>query len=505
MLPNFHPLKALFVCLISIQFSQAQVVTYQVLDQNNAAATFSNTGTQLVNYGTGTAQYQIPKNGGPSQLNGMQFWYAAMDVNGQLHGAFGGDLANGTDVFAGTNNPTTGLSGPNIWSITQEQIDEYHLWWLCVHQPDDSLDCGSVSNPSNDVLAVVYSWPSCFPFHDFDDDGIYNSDNGDTPIIKGCRAVYMIQNDVQGVHTYSGASSLGIQMHYLFYQFSQLSYLNEVTFADVCAVNASSVAYSDFHHGVFFDHDLTLDHSIFGCDSSKQIAYTYYPSNSSSTYSTNPPAIGIVDLDGLTTSIQPTTGALSLLNRWDLMNGFKTSGQPWVDLDGNNTAFAFDGNPNDTSSWNQLSHSDGQDYSQFLMTRDAGSLAPGQGVLASYALIYTKNGTNLQNVDRLLELSDSVRLFYQGGIYDPCTNGYLGLNDNQLTVPAIYPNPTTGMIHISDLKGNNASYKLVDIQGKTVQSGSFQNTINLSELVNGMYVLILQTSEGMAQQRVIKE
>lgn len=506
MLLNFHPIKALFLFLISSQLANAQV--YQILDQNNTAATFSNTGTQLVNYATGSAQYLIPKNGGTSQFQGMQFWYAGKDVNGQLYGSFGGDLVNGTDVFPGPN--ISGSVGPNIWSISQEQIDQYHLWWLCVNQPDDSLDCGSVQAPSNDVIATILSWPHVFPFNDRNQDGQYDpTSSGDTPIIKGCRAVYMIQNDGQGVHTYSGAPALGIQMVYLFYQFSQLSYLNEVTFVDVFAINVNpSITYSDFHHGVWFDHDLTMDNTIFGCDSAKQVAYVYTSLNTSSTYSTNPPAVGIVDLNGLLTTMQPVTSAASVStvsSRWDLMNGLNSSGQPWIDLDGNNTSFAFDGNPNDTSSWNQVSHSNGQNYSRFLVSTNAGSLAPNQVVLANYALLYTRNGTNLENVNRLLELTDSVRFFYQTKIYDPCTNGYLGLSDNKLTVPTIYPNPTTGFIRIGDWNGSNAVYKLVDIQGKTVQSGSFQNTIDLSELVKGMYVLVLQTSEGIVQQRVVKE
>jgi uncharacterized delta-60 repeat protein len=82
----------------------------------------------------------------------------------------------------------------------------------------------------------------------------------------------------------------------------------------------------------------------------------------------------------------------------------------------------------------------------------------------------------------------------------------LGITNQQLLSSVkVFPNPAIESLHISNWNKDNASYQLVDIQGKTVQSGSFQNTIDLSELVKGMYVLVLQNSHGIVQQQVVKE
>ncbi len=70
----------------------------------------------------------------------------------------------------------------------------------------------------------------------------------------------------------------------------------------------------------------------------------------------------------------------------------------------------------------------------------------------------------------------------------------------------IHPNPANDVIHISgDLQINKAT--IIDLSGKTIQTIQSENiqTVDVSGLLNGMYLLICETGEGFVKQMFIKE
>lgn len=67
----------------------------------------------------------------------------------------------------------------------------------------------------------------------------------------------------------------------------------------------------------------------------------------------------------------------------------------------------------------------------------------------------------------------------------------------------IYPNPTTGILNI---KNGFGSVRIVDLTGKVVLETTVSNDqIDVSNLLNGVYLLQLKTEKGIATQRFIKE
>ncbi len=69
----------------------------------------------------------------------------------------------------------------------------------------------------------------------------------------------------------------------------------------------------------------------------------------------------------------------------------------------------------------------------------------------------------------------------------------------------IYPNPVESQLTL-DSKENIKSLEIIDIMGKTVKSTSTPNqTIDVSELANGNYVLKIQTNKGQAISTFIKK
>lgn len=76
------------------------------------------------------------------------------------------------------------------------------------------------------------------------------------------------------------------------------------------------------------------------------------------------------------------------------------------------------------------------------------------------------------------------------------------LEDNVL----VYPNPSVDRINI-ELKRNVElkSFSLVDITGKKAQVILSENTLNVSKLPRGIYVLRIVTSRGITEQKIVLE
>src|SRR5690606_27616868 len=107
---------------------------------------------------------------------------------------------------------------------------------------------------------------------DVDFDGNYNPYDGDYPKIKGCKAVYMIQNDAKGIHTYSGSEAMDMEIHFMFYQYKTWNYLDSTTFVDVIAINRGTTSYVESASGVFMDGNIgSANDDFFGCDSTNSV------------------------------------------------------------------------------------------------------------------------------------------------------------------------------------------------------------------------------------------
>jgi len=87
------------------------------------------------------------------------------------------------------------------------------------------------------------------------------------------------------------------------------------------------------------------------------------------------------------------------------------------------------------------------------------------------------------------------------------TGTTLGLNENSLEIATVFPNPSKG-IYTIDLKNSATIEKisLTDLTGKqTVISLDANNSFDISSYATGVYILNLQTSEGVMNKRLIKE
>ncbi|MBK5213177.1 MAG: T9SS type A sorting domain-containing protein [Flavobacteriaceae bacterium] len=82
----------------------------------------------------------------------------------------------------------------------------------------------------------------------------------------------------------------------------------------------------------------------------------------------------------------------------------------------------------------------------------------------------------------------------------------VGVDENQLNILKIYPNPTKGLVFINSKAENIVGVTVFDILGKKVfqVEGNIQQ-MDISNLQNGMYFLRLNTDDGDFVQKIIKD
>lgn len=83
----------------------------------------------------------------------------------------------------------------------------------------------------------------------------------------------------------------------------------------------------------------------------------------------------------------------------------------------------------------------------------------------------------------------------------------LGVENNEIAVVAVYPNPTDGKLTLSNLS-EETPFKVVSISGQVVLEGivsTTMNNIDLSSLENGTYVLQLSQEQGVQSIRIVKK
>ncbi len=92
----------------------------------------------------------------------------------------------------------------------------------------------------------------------------------------------------------------------------------------------------------------------------------------------------------------------------------------------------------------------------------------------------------------------------EGAVFsEDCT---LGVNDNSLAAISIYPNPVSNILYINNEGINIMIIEIYDVLGKNVWVTTESTTqIDISNLDNGLYLVNIQTDQGVLVKKVMKE
>ncbi len=537
----------LAICFSSFAQSCLPGEAYIELDVNNIKAGLRNSGDLWWNGQDG--KYITPSDGIEEvfAIFAGGLWIGGRDPSGNLKLAAVQYRtgANG-DYYPGPLKDSNGqafeggcVDWDRFWIVNKSEVDAHFL----------DFNDGAIDNQIDNI----YSWPGrnnphfesfvgfpipknqkLAPFFDRDQDGNYNPDNGDFPLIKGDQSIWWVFNDKAGVHGWTNAMPIQIEVHAMAYAFANgdNEHLNNATFYDFEMINKGADEFRDAFVGLWVDFDLGCPADDFiGYNEEYQMMYVYneddvdgYPIDECfgifNTYSSNIPILGIKKLDG---NMFPVTSH-SFINRggysapsatmdpqqdiefYNILKGFWLDGTPMTyggsgfDPGSIDTSkFVFNGDPSSENGWSMCTVDLPFDDRSSLMSSAMPNLQPGQSTIASYAVIYADNiDYPCPSLDRLKEAADAV------------CDAVLSSNEIPTTKAnfTVSPNPAMDIIKIvSD--NFIQSVKVIDLSGQVVlidnNSKGKIKTLDISNLPPSIYLISVQDAHGnVGVEKVVK-
>jgi len=498
-----------------------------ILDQNSVGAILNTNGIFFNDLLTNSnGGYLAPKDSTTSVIYSSAFWFGGTDSNGGLHLA-AGKFGDNDDYFCGpistdyTHADYLALYEDKFWKITKIEIDNHKT---------------NFEQPNYIVPTVISEWPAngqsglgvaddMAPYVDENENGIYDPENGDYPNIRGDMAVYMIMNDDAGLHAETGGEKLGMEFHYMFYQFNSNDYLDSITFINLKVINRSPNTYSNFKVGYYVDPDIGGSGDDYvGCSPTNNLMFGYNADSNDNgtgaTYGVNPPAVGIkflnhdLDVFGFFSggAPSPQTDPSIAAEYYGFMNGiWGSSGLSFTEggsgINGTVlTNHIYPGSLTDLSEWSEVSENNPTGDRRMFGVTEGATIVPNQSICYDYAVLYNRSGaTNIENAVGLNDLSTQVQGFYDGEVNFSCENVVLSTIDNPKIDFEMYPNPSNGEINLSS--NSIFDVTIYSINGEVVYSKANVNSkvvLNL-EVTPGVYfVKVTEENSTLTKKLIMK-
>jgi hypothetical protein len=492
-----------------------------IIDGNNVKGNLNNGGIFFNDPAQGNSGYEYPIGSGKHLIFANSFWFQAEDSFGnQKLSAQRYNL--GQDIFPGAlTSDGTATVGPGnhytkeIYQVTKSEIDNH---------------IANYSNTGNIIPSSILDWPAhgdvsigqdfyLAPFIDVNNDGIYTPSDGDYPKIRGDYATYMILNDKLEIHG-SGGEPMGLECHFMFYQYNSTDFRNNTTFLNLKVINRSTQDYPEFKVGCFLDSDIGNSTDDFtGCDTTLNTMYGYNYSNNDAVYGTNPPSVGVVNLNqsmdvfGCFKFDSPFMMEPNVLSDYfNNLNGLWRDGSPYT-VGGNGsggnvtTKYLFSGNPNNPGEWSEIEAGQAPGERKMFMVTEQGPLMFQEEICLDYAFIIGDGGDHLQNVNNLLDVAADAQSFFNTQQDFICENyeETLEVSPFENVEPNIYPIPSNGQFTIE--YPGKYSVEIHSLDGRKVfQNSKMYETQTVSTtLESGSYILsVIQGNNRYTRPIIIK-
>jgi hypothetical protein len=80
-----------------------------------------------------------------------------------------------------------------------------------------------------------------------------------------------------------------------------------------------------------------------------------------------------------------------------------------------------------------------------------------------------------------------------------------GINDYRLSELSVFPNPTSGKVTIEWDVNRIRRLTVSDLKGSILIEEFLNNSVDLSALENGIYLISIETDKGLLTTKVVKE
>lgn len=309
------------VTALAPRYGLAQGTAYAHLDINEVKARINSWGLIGENAATAQPDFEVPVGGGAHPLFAAGPWFAGTDAATQVHLAMikyesgvDSDFWPGPLKDDGTAAIDASVSDAfdQVWCVSRTDVDLQQAYFTCLATPGCDA---SALYPGYTVPNSFFGWPTngpvdydqhLAPFNDFNANGMYDPESGDSPCIPGDRACYSVFNDKK-LHTTSGGLPLGVQVQLMAFAYTGVDpALDHTIFLLYKAENKSTQALQDAYIGLFSDLDLgNYADDLLGSDPARNLFYVCNADNDdesvggSTGYGPQPPAFGAVVFSGV--------------------------------------------------------------------------------------------------------------------------------------------------------------------------------------------------------------
>lgn len=471
----------------------------------------TNDATMFNNPAGPSGGYLVPKDSLVSAIYAMFPMAAGEDINGQLKGAAG--KFQNSDFFGGpiADNYLTSeyltRYGQSIWFMSKAEVENHRDHYQdAAYTMSGAIENwpgnGNTSNGEANVLA---------PFFDVNQDQIYSPMEGDYPLIRGDKALYVIVNDDAGIHP-SGLEPIQLEMHMMLYQFENATdpLLTNTTFVLTTLHNRGTQTLYNFKFGHLVDFDLgDYSDDFIGTDVNRQLSYVYNadlmdgPNSGDPGYGEYPPAVGIVSLDGnMASNVQNLDPYSSGPQIYRSLQGLKNDGSPFLDADGEATPYLY---TETETGWNESTAMNMPGDRRSVIGYDAFTLKPYLSYCFNNAVVYARSsaGSIFSSADSLALVADHVQEFFDIQGWE-CHTTDLGVNDLKALSFNLFPNPTNGKLTVEGIE--NGTFRILNLEGKEMKSGSLSATsIDVETLTSGYYILEVVSNGKQGRSSFVKE
>jgi hypothetical protein len=505
--PLFLQTKPLFMkflialfCLFIHLTTTAQDTT-GVLEGNNVKAFISNRGVFFNNKDSINHGYEVPKDGGNHLIYSSAFFFGGIDEDGNKRVAaellghadeMGEPLR---DLYPGAISADGLAEAPetpfadDVYIVSRAEIlyhaVNYNVW-------DYEMPEAIANWPAHGDITLGLA-ENLAPFADLNGNGVYEPTLGEYPEIRGDHAAYVILNDTGGPHLNSGGAPMGLEIHFMFYQFEDEAFLNNTTFVNVRVINRSTTNYTQFSVGNLVDFDIGFsDDDLGGYDETLNLIYGFNgdlldePHSGRPGYGENPPVVGCLSLNHNAT-------AQYVINKDpELAWVPETDSQFWNYVSGY---------------WDSSEGTGSMADKLYFMATENSDLEAGGVVCYDFAYVTSHAGTPpMENIETLKTTAEDVQNFYNGE-----TNVYCDFtlstpkeealfNEQKSFIARVIPSTN----HLEVIASGSFDLYLFDLQGKIVHKE--ENNFNSASVwldTKGIYLVSIITENGTLTRKVV--
>lgn len=536
-------LSTLLVLFISLTL-QSQICSpptaYAELNIGNCRVGLLNGGDMWWN-GVDEPRYEIPKLSPGSGIVPKHtyftggLWLSAIDDNNDLKMSGMTYRTQGYEFYPG---PLSNVSGSTtigncnlfdrFFEITKAEI-----------QAHENLSLSGFPIPLNQIASNILEWPAkgnvhfagynivqdLAPFHDYNQNGIYDPENGDYPKVIGDQSFFWVLNDVGGFQQILGGEPLKVEIHMLAHAFADSNLMN-TTIYESTIINKSFGDLSEFYFGFYADPDLgdgTDD--MVGCDTTRNASFSYNGNAVDGIYGQNPPITSIQflnqDLSAFSIFINSGQGVMQdpdyAIDARNRMLGIFEDGTLYcadasVATNCPPTRYMFPGNPNDSLAISMCTAStyDEGDY-RTIQSTGPFDLNAWDSLKVAFAVhtTFPSNYTGCPDIDTEFGFEiDTVAYEYDSLLQkiEKLPTGLRAISAINEMI-RISPNPSSNHIRIDHGNLQIEKIQILSADGKVVKSlpeDELDDVVYLGDLNDGIYFVAIETDKGLAMKKMVK-